>query len=195
MIGGLPKIRSVHTYVLKGFILVVSTVYWKPIDPVNHDIDTFIYFEPFEFPEPCYYHWWKENPTFFFWPRAMLKGPKRSFVVLVLVVGVESSSKNVQNGTKIVQGNQKCAFVVHCGNCRVCLVWPYVALYGLICPCMALYGLVCPCVALCGLECPCMSMYDIIRLSMTLCDLVWSCMALYSLFMVSYGILWSFMAE
>ena len=35
---------------------------------------------------------------FDFWPRAMLKGPKRSFVVLVVLVvdlGVESSSKNV----------------------------------------------------------------------------------------------------
>ena len=27
-------------------------------------------------------------------------------------------------------------------NCRVCLVWPYVALYGLMWPCMALCGLV-----------------------------------------------------
>ena len=40
----------------------------------------------------------------------MLKGPKRSFVVaLVLVVGVESSSKNVTNRIKIVQANKKCA--------------------------------------------------------------------------------------
>ena len=44
----------------------------------------------------------------------MLKGPKRSFVVVVVllvlvVLGVESSSKNVPNGTKIVQGNKKCA--------------------------------------------------------------------------------------
>ena len=42
----------------------------------------------------------------------MLKGPKRSFVVVVVLVvvvlGVESSSKNVPNGTKIVQGNKKC---------------------------------------------------------------------------------------
>ena len=48
-----------------------------------------------------------------FLPRAMLKGPKRSFVVLVLVVvvlGVESSSKNVPNGTKIVQENKKCSY-------------------------------------------------------------------------------------
>ena len=38
-----------------------------------------------------------------FWPRAMLKGPKRSFiaVVVVFVLGVESSSRNVR-------GNNKC---------------------------------------------------------------------------------------
>ena len=40
-----------------------------------------------------------------------------------------------------------------------------------------------------------MSMFDIIRLSIAFCDLVGSCMALYSLFMVSYGILWSFLSE
>ena len=34
----------------------------------------------------------------------MLKGPKRSLVVLVLDLGVESSSKNVPNRTKIVHG-------------------------------------------------------------------------------------------
>ena len=32
-------------------------------------------------------------------------------------------------------------------NCRVCLVWPYVALYGLMWPCMPLNGLVWPYVA------------------------------------------------
>ena len=37
----------------------------------------------------------------------MLKGPKRSFVVLDL--GVDSKAKTVPNGTKIVQGNKKCA--------------------------------------------------------------------------------------
>ena len=41
---------------------------------------------------------------------ALLKGPKRSFVVfLVVIVGVESCSKNVLNRTKIVHGNKKCA--------------------------------------------------------------------------------------
>ena len=38
----------------------------------------------------------------------MLKGPKRSFVVVV-VLGVESKAKNISNGTKIVQANKKCA--------------------------------------------------------------------------------------
>ena len=56
-----------------------------------------------------------------FRPRATLKGPKRSFAVLVVVVvhGVKSSSKNVRGnkkclwehklfvGTKIVRGNKK----------------------------------------------------------------------------------------
>ena len=39
-----------------------------------------------------------------FWPRATLKGPKRSFVVVVvlLVVGVESKAKNVSKVTKSV---------------------------------------------------------------------------------------------
>ena len=57
-----------------------------------------------------------------FWPRATLKGPKRSFVLLLLLAGVESSLKNVPNQTKqilreqkmckqtnYVQGNKKCA--------------------------------------------------------------------------------------
>ena len=43
----------------------------------------------------------------------MLKGPKRSFVVvvvLVLVVGVvETLAKNDLNRTKFVHGNKKCA--------------------------------------------------------------------------------------
>ena len=102
----------------------------------------------------------------------MLKGPKRSFVVvlvLVLDLGVESSSKNVPNRTKNVQGNKKCAreqkmckgtknvllWHIMVLNCRVCLVWP----------CLALCGLVWLCVALCGLECPCV----------TSVDLVWHC--------------------
>ena len=42
-----------------------------------------------------------------FLSRVTLKGPKRSSVVVVL--GGEPSSKNVPNGTKIVQGTKKCA--------------------------------------------------------------------------------------
>ena len=38
----------------------------------------------------------------------MLKGPKRSFfVVIVHVLGVESKAKNVPNGTKIVHKGTK----------------------------------------------------------------------------------------
>ena len=44
-----------------------------------------------------------------FWPRATLKGLKRSFVVVVLVLGVETWVKNVPNQTKIVQGKKNCA--------------------------------------------------------------------------------------
>ena len=87
-----------------------------------------------------------------FWPRAILKGPKRSFVVLLLL-GVESSSKNVpvnKNfsreqkiflGTKnVLKGTHKCLIGVKCYllwytmilNCSVCLVWPCVASCGLV---------------------------------------------------------------
>ena len=74
----------------------------------------------------------------------MLKGPKRSFVVLVVVLvldlGVESSSKNVPNETKnVIYGTKndtngtKNVLLWHIMglNCRVCLVWPYKASYGL----------------------------------------------------------------
>ena len=37
------------------------------------------------------------------WPRTLLKGPKRSFVVVFLVVGVETWAKNVPSGTKNVR--------------------------------------------------------------------------------------------
>ena len=39
----------------------------------------------------------------------MLRGPKGSFVVVVLL-GAKSLVKNVLNGTKNVQGNKKCAW-------------------------------------------------------------------------------------
>ena len=63
------------------------------------------------------------------------------------------------------------------------LVWPYVALKGIMWHRMVL--LLCTAMVMCGL----------IRLSMDLCDLVWSCMAFYGLVIVLYRILWSFMAE
>ena len=66
----------------------------------------------------------------FYLPQATLKGPKRSIVDVLLVVGVESSSKNLPNRTKIVQGNKKRASVAHYGIELLCL------------PCMALYSLV-----------------------------------------------------
>ena len=61
----------------------------------------------------------------------MLKGPKRSFVVLVLVpvvLGVESKANKNPYGTKIGHGNKKCAGTknVFCGT-----FWPYVASYRL----------------------------------------------------------------
>ena len=73
-----------------------------------------------------------------------LKGPIRSFVVVLL--GVKSSSENVPNRTKIVQGNKKCVreqkncneskvfllWHIMVLNSRDCLVRSYVALYGLV---------------------------------------------------------------
>ena len=80
-----------------------------------------------------------------FWLRATLKGPKKSFVV---VLGVETWVRNVSNRTKIVQGNKKCASVAYYGTefpCLPCingLMWPCMALYGFMWPWIALYGLV-----------------------------------------------------
>ena len=75
------------------------------------------------FPPPCKNHhralWWflqglefcleKAFLAFWghFWPRAMLKGPKRSFVVVVFLGGLESWAKNFQNGTKMFQMEQR----------------------------------------------------------------------------------------
>ena len=39
---------------------------------------------------------------FYYWPRAMLKGPKRRFVVVVVLGVVETWVKNVPNGPKNV---------------------------------------------------------------------------------------------
>ena len=127
-----------------------------------------------------------------FWPRAMLKGHKRSFVVVVL--GVKSWAKNVPKRTKNVLVSQnevrkvptamaaKCYLLWHIMvlNCRVYLVWPYLTLneWPFIWPRMVL--LLFMAMVMCGL----------IWLSIAFCDLVWSCIALYGLVMVliaSYG--------
>ena len=71
-------------------------------------------------------------------------------------------------------------------NCHVCLVWPYVTLYGLLWPRMVLMLLF-----------TAMAMFGLIRISMDLCVLVWTCMALFGLvwhFMVFYGRISSFLA-
>ena len=54
---------------------------------------------------PCHEHFLWSFKSNFCRPRAMFKGPKRSFVV-VIVLGVKSSSKKVLNRTKIVHGNK-----------------------------------------------------------------------------------------
>ena len=139
--------------------------------------------------------------TFWFcWPRGTLKGPKRSFVVVALLLGVESSSKlflgtKDVRGSKNFRGNKKCSYQSKLSslspNCNgskvwlitilnfcVCLAWPYLALYV-----VASYGL--------GVAFHCYGQ---------MCppfDLVWPCVTKCGLvrpFMVVYGILWSFMA-
>ena len=94
-----------------------------------------------------------------FWPRAMLKGPKRSFVVVVVVVrvGGESWAKLVPNRTKNVQGNKK----FHKGF--FVTLWYWMALNGLVWPFIALYGLARP------------------------IFFIWRHMVLYRLFIVFYG--------
>ena len=91
-----------------------------------------------------------------FWPRAPLKGPKRSFVVVVVLGVVETwvkmEQKNVTKGTINVRKRQSCLkgqkhyfmlfllhFIAMCGLLRLCMV-----LYGL---CMVIYGLLWPSLA------------------------------------------------
>ena len=132
-----------------------------------------------------------------------------SLKLLVLVLGEESSSKNVCgnkkcswkkemfSGTKNVPVSQnkvqkvpiamgaKCFLLQHIIILiHVCLVWPYAASYGLLWPFMALSGIVWPYIASYGLVVfHCHGHVCPIRLSMALSNLVWSCMVL-------YGILW-----
>ena len=79
-----------------------------------------------------------------FWLRATLKGPKRSFVVVVILVllGVETWAKSFPNGAKMFSSGTKNAHEWMqnlYGN-----VWPRVALCGLVWPRVALCGLVWP---------------------------------------------------
>ena len=68
-----------------------------------------------------------------FWLRATLKGPKRSFVVVVILVllGVETWAKSFPNGAKMFSSGTKNAH-----ECRT-----YMELYGLVWPCVAFSGL------------------------------------------------------
>ena len=68
-----------------------------------------------------------------FWPRAILKGPKRSFVVVVvLVVGGES----FLNEHKMFAMEQKMFLEQNYG-----IELPCVALYGFVLPFVALYDI------------------------------------------------------
>ena len=81
-----------------------------------------------------------------FWPRATLKGPKRSFVVVVLLLGLETwvknGTKNVMKGTKNVRERVSHFLSFFCRISRPCmafsdLVWSCMAFLW---SCMALYG-------------------------------------------------------
>ena len=71
--------------------------------------------------------------------------------------------KKLCKRTKNVHGSKKCASVAHYGilvsNCRTCLVWPCVALCGLV---FALYDVVLPYVVLYGLLWPCVASYGLV---------------------------------
>ena len=92
-----------------------------------------------------------------FWPRATLKGPKRSFIVVILVlvvlVGVESSIK-IQ---KLCMGTKKCSckskWRSYSSNCNGSKVLS--SYYGIEWPCL-------PCMSLCGLEWPYVASYGLL---------------------------------
>ena len=71
-------------------------------------------------------------------------GPKRSFVVVPVVVGIggESWAKNVPNRTKNVHGNKKCLWEQKMCKGTKMFIKASVAHYGIEWPCMALFGLV-----------------------------------------------------
>ena len=142
----------------------------------------------------------------YFWPRATLKGPKGSFFVVLLLFVVLGVETRIKSGTKIVQGNKNVQANKKCakGTKNVLLSQNKdrkghmrVAHYGielLWLRCMALYGLVWRCVASYGLVDWCFSRPSPCVSSFHLTCLVWPSVFFYGLFMVSYGILWSFMA-
>ena len=101
-----------------------------------------------------------------FWPRALLKGPKRNFVV---VVGVETWAKSFTNQTKNVRTencfklNRKSrvkvtksslyiftALLVGLSDLFCGLVLPFTILHRLVWSCMVLYGILWYCMAFYG---------------------------------------------
>ena len=122
----------------------------------------------------------------------MLKGPKRSFVVVL--VDVDSSLKNVPSRRKIMQRGKfiKAKWeqsIIFCGT-----LWYWIALYGLVWPCMPLYGLVWPHMVLLLLFMA-IAVCCLIQLSMALwlCDLSWSWRAFLWSYMAFWGFIWHFM--
>ena len=68
----------------------------------------------------------------------MLKGPKRSFVVVVvLVLGVKSKAKNVPNGKIILLGNKKCSeWNKNCAREQKMFLKSSVVSFGIELPCL-----------------------------------------------------------
>ena len=65
----------------------------------------------------CFLEWCNT----FFWPRAMLKSPKRSFV-FVLVLGVKTWVRNVQGNKKCAREQKRC----FCGT-----LWYWITVFAL----------------------------------------------------------------
>ena len=125
-----------------------------------------------------------------FWPRATLKGPKRSFVDVVLlgVETVETWVKNVPNGTKRVQGTknmhreQKMFLWV-----KVKFIkkqwWQSIIFWG-----TAWYW-----IAVCSLIWHCVVLYSFRWPYMITCDLLWSYVALCGIVLCNIA-LWLYIA-
>ena len=136
---------------------------------------------------------------------------KEALLLLLLLLLVWNQvTKMYQIEQKLCkQGNKKCAreqkmckgtknvllWHIKVLNCRVCLVWLFVAFCGLLWPYVSSYGvvdafyrynmagIVWSSVVLYGLLWPCMTCYG----------LVWPVMALYRLVRSFYGLIWHFM--